>query len=113
MPEIVEQDPNGLNAKEPGSKLDAGKSPVMRGALHYFPRAISMVASISEYGATKYSWKGWESVEDGINRYGDALARHLMYEEIDGMYDPQTGFLHAGHAAWNALARLELMLREH
>lgn len=109
---MTERDPNGLNAKEPGSKLDSGKSPVTRGALAYFPRALLEVAKVSDYGANKYSWKGWQHVKDGINRYGDALARHILYEEIHGEYDPDTSLLHAAHTAWNALARLELILRE-
>lgn len=108
----MEKDPNGLNSKEPGSKLDAGKPPVMQGMLQYFPRAINAVAEVSAVGAKKYSWKGWESVQDGINRYGDALARHLLASTIEGPYDKDTGLLHDTQVAWNALARLELILRE-
>lgn len=108
----VETDPNGLNAKEPGSKLDAGKIPLLRGAIQYFPRALLEVAGVSLKGANKYSWRGWEKVVDGINRYGDALARHLAAEEIEGPIDSETGELHAAQGAWNALARLELILRE-
>ena len=108
----VEKDPNGLNAKEPGSKLDAGKVEVLRGAISYFPRALLEVARVSQVGARKYSWKGWESVPNGIQRYGDALARHLVDDSINGEYDKDTGLLHAAQIAWNALARLELILRE-
>lgn len=107
-----EADPNGLNSKEPGSKLDAGKSPVMQGVLQYFPRALLEIGRVSKRGADKYSWKGWESVPDGIVRYGDALSRHIICESIEGPYDKDTGLLHAAQSAWNALARLELILRE-
>jgi hypothetical protein len=106
-----EQDPNGKNSKEPGSKLDAGKSPVFQGLLDYFPRACLAVADVSAAGARKYSWKGWESVPDGVQRYSDALGRHLVNERIDGPFDPD-GFLHAAQVAWNALAVLELKLKE-
>ena len=109
---VVEFDPNGKSAGDPGSKLDAGKSPIVRGALHYFPRALSKVAEVSEFGAKKYCWRGWEYVPEGIERYGDALGRHLVGEAIDGPIDPATGLLHAAQVAWNALARLELMMRE-
>lgn len=109
---IQEFDPNGKSAKEPGSKLDAGKAPVMRGVLQYFPRALKAISVVSLVGANKYSWKGWESVDDGIERYGDAMARHILDEEIDGDFDSDTGLLHAAQQAWNALAKLELMLRE-
>ena len=93
-------------------KYDGGKSPVFRGAIDYFPRAISAVAGISAFGASKYAWKGWEGVDDGYNRYSDALVRHLIYEGEGEVLDPDSGLLHAAHAAWNALARLELYLRE-
>jgi hypothetical protein len=101
-----------LNAKQPGSKLDKGKAPLLRGALQYFPRAITAVSMVSLVGANKYSWRGWEHVDDGVNRYGDALARHLLAEETEGPLDAETGCLHAAQVAWNALARLELILRE-
>ena len=110
-----EKDPNGIAAKSPGAKLDAGKSPVMQGALHYFPRAITAVANLSAKGAEKYSWKGWEKVDNGINRYGDALGRHMVKEQIEGLFDkdfPDNSVLHATGVAWNALARLELLLRD-
>ena len=94
-----------------GIKYDGGKSPVFRGALSYFPRAISAVADVSAFGAKKYAWKGWEQVEDGYDRYSDALARHLAYEGKGESYDPDSNLLHAAHAAWNALARLELLLK--
>lgn len=107
-----EVDPHGKSPKEPGSKLDAGKPPLSRGLLSYFPNACLAVADVSRLGAEKYAWKGWETVPDGINRYGDALARHIVYEEIDGLYDPALGCLHAAEAAWNALAKLELVIRD-
>jgi len=107
-----ERDPHGIPQRQPGAKLDAGKSPILRGAVQYFPRALGAVSDISQHGATKYTWKGWQSVPDGVDRYGDALMRHLAGEEIDGPVDPETGLSHAAQVAWNALARLELMLRD-
>lgn len=108
---MIEKDPNGRNPKEPGAKLDMGKSPVYRGLLDYFPRACKAVANVSAAGAAKYAWKGWETVPDGINRYRDALGRHIVDESIDGPYDAD-GFRHLAQQAWNALAALELTLRE-
>lgn len=110
--DMTEKDPNGLNAKEPGSKLDAGKVEVVRGAISYFPRALLAVARVSQFGSRKYSWKGWEQVRNGIQRYWDALGRHMVEESISGEYDKDSGELHAVHEAWNALARAELILRE-
>ena len=108
-----EKDPNGYELKTPGAKADAGKICVTQGCLHYFPRAIRAVAELSTIGAKKYSWKGWSSVPDGINRYGDALGRHEL--QIEGDFtrkDQDTGVLEATAVAWNALARLELILRQ-
>lgn len=93
-------------------KYDAGKPAIFRGLIDYFPRAIEQVAQISTFGASKYAWKGWEGVEDGVNRYSDAMVRHLVKESSEGPTDMDSGLLHAAHVAWGALARLELMLRE-
>jgi len=111
----VESDPNGKQQQEPGAKLDAGKPAVTRGCLHYFPRALKSVAELSTKGAAKYSWRGWEAVPDGIARYADALGRHELSIGIAGDWtcrDPDSGVLEATAVAWNALARLELILRE-
>ncbi len=108
----TEVDPNGFAPHTPGAKMDAGKAPITQGVLQYFPRALVAVSNVSLFGANKYAWKGWEKVPDGINRYSDALGRHLLAEVIDGPIDDETQLLHASQVAWNALARLELMLRE-
>lgn len=102
----VEQDPDGRQPDEPGAKLDAGK-PRM-GLLSDFRHALVVVGQVATFGAEKYSPGGWLSVPDGERRYQDALWRHLL---ADGETDEQSGLLHAAHAAWNALAVLELELR--
>src|SRR5437879_2379407 len=110
-----EKDPHGLDSHTKGAKLDAGKPAVFRGLFDYFPRACLAIAEVSTIGARKYAWKGWEVVPDGIARYSDALSRHLLAESIEGPLDngPKgIGTLHAAQVAWNAMARLELMLRE-
>ena len=93
-------------------KHDSGKSPVFRGVFKYFPRALKAVADVSAMGAKKYSWGGWKesaTVAD-MHRFEDALGRHLLNEQVEGWYDPESNLLHAAHAAWNALAKLELLL---
>jgi hypothetical protein len=106
-----EKDPNGIPQNQAGAKMDAGKSPVYQGALDYFPLAIQAVSDVSFVGAKKYSWKGWEKVPDGVNRYMNALARHILAESIDGPIDADTKLLHKAQIAWNSLAALELYLR--
>lgn len=107
-----ESDPNRKTPNSPGAKLDAGKSPVRRGLLEYFPRACMAVADVSAFGAKKYTWNGWASVPGGLERYGDAEVRHICKAAIEGDTDKDSGLLHAAHEAWGALARLEFLLRE-
>ena len=107
-----ERDPYGIDPKSSGAKLDAGKPCLWRGAVDYFPGALRAVATVSTFGASKYSWKGWSNVPEGFERYSDALVRHLISESEEGPWDNDSGILHAAHAAWNSLARLEFLLRE-
>lgn len=93
-------------------KLDGGKPCAYRGAISYFPRAVEAVAAVSTFGASKYAWEGWRGVDDGLNRYSDAMVRHLLREGEKEVVDPDSRLLHAAHTAWNALARLELILQE-
>lgn len=103
-------DPNGLMPHEPGAKLDAGKPRVglMMGG---FSRALAAVAGVTTYGANKYSPGGWQHVPNGVDRYTDAMLRHLLSDLSGESTDPESGLAHAAQVAWNSLARLELMLR--
>ena len=105
-----EADPLGRDPHSPGAKLDAGKLQIVTHFLHYFPRACAAVTEVSDYGAKKYTSRGWVEVPNGFQRYTDALGRHLIAEGYES-HDADTGLSHAAHLAWNALARLELMLQ--
>lgn len=107
---MTEKDPNGLMPGQPGAKLDSGK-PMIGLVMAPFGLALKEIAAVGTYGCKKYSRNGWETVPDGVNRYTDAMYRHLLAEHLQ-KYDQDTGIMHAAHAAWNAIARLELMLRE-
>jgi hypothetical protein len=106
-----ERDPNGIDAHSPGAKLDAGKN---RCALVIggFSAALWEVSRVGTFGAAKYTPNGWKEVENGVERYADAMQRHLLLEAQGEDIDRDSNLLHAAHAAWNALARLELILRE-
>jgi hypothetical protein len=95
-------------------KMDAGKPGVYNGCINRFPRALMGVARVSTFGKNKYgTWDGWEAVEDGFKRYMDAGARHQLYAAMGEEIDPDSGtLLHLEQVAWNALATLELYLRE-
>lgn len=101
-----EADPHGLSPTEPGAKLDLGKLDLLR-AVQEFPHALHQVGLVGDHGAAKYSEGGWRHVPDGIRRSTAALLRHVATRE---QVDPSSELAHASHCAWNALARLELLL---
>lgn len=106
----AEADPFGKSAHAPGAKLDAGKiraALVLRG----FARALISVCEVGTYGAVKYTDNGWMEVPNGQDRYDDAGMRHWLFEAAGEVVDKDTLLRHASHEAWNALARLDLMLR--
>lgn len=106
---MIESDPTGRAPSQPGAKLDAGK--VRLGlVLLGFSEALGAVGRVGTFGAAKYTDNGWSSVPLGFERYTDALLRHLLAERRESA-DSDSGLDHAAHAAWNALARLELLLR--
>lgn len=108
----LEKDPIGLLPHAPGAKLDAGK--VRMGLIYEgFAAALEQVAMVGTYGANKYSDNGWKSVSNGKSRYTDAMFRHLTAEFKGEVFDKDTQLLHAAHTAWNALGRLDFILREY
>jgi hypothetical protein len=107
----AERDPNGLEAHQLGAKLDEGKNRLGLVLLD-FANALEEVGHVGTLGAQKYTDHGWQYVPYGQERYTDAMLRHLLAEGRGEVHDPQTKLLHAAHAAWNALARLDLMIRE-
>ncbi|MGL5061726.1 MAG: dATP/dGTP diphosphohydrolase domain-containing protein [Microcoleus sp.] len=105
-PKMEDKDPNNLDQHQSGAKLDAGK--IRAGlTLKGFSNALKAVGEVGTYGAEKYIPNGWVSVPNGIERYEDALFRHLLSEGID----EESGLEHLAHAVWNALAVLELTIR--
>jgi hypothetical protein len=103
-----ERDPLGLNSSEPGAKLDLGKADMVR-AIQEFPDALHLVGLVGDHGAAKYTEGGWRHVPNGYHRYTAAMIRHVR-DEREGPLDPTSGLSHAAHAAWNALARLQLAI---
>ncbi len=105
-----EVDPNGIDVHMPGAKLDLGK---VRVGLMFkgFPRALLKVAEIVTYGADKYSPLGFLEVPNALERYDDAKGRHLLQGYIEEN-DPESNLTHMAHEAWNALAKLEIYLRQ-
>lgn len=89
-----------------GLKFDAGKPDLT--FLREFSGALGEVCRVSEYGVRKYKKRGsWPTVPDGSRRYAAAMLRHELAGDA---VDPESGLHHAAHVAWNALAKLQLML---
>lgn len=108
---MSEKDPYGKDAHEGGAKLDAGKNRLSL-VLGGFSLALQEVGKVGTYGANKYSPNGWKTVPNGLERYADAMLRHIFKGMSGEKLDPDTNLTHAAHAAWNALAVLELLTRE-
>lgn len=107
-----QKDPNGIDTHTGGAKLDAGKPRICIFFDEYFPHAVEAVTEISTFGAIKYSPGGWKSVPDGYDRYTEAMRRHYSAVCKGEMFDDETKLPHDYQIAWNALARLEIALRE-
>lgn len=108
---FLESDPSGKNQHEAGAKLDDGKV-LADLVLGDFARALWAVAEVGTFGAKKYTKSGWLSVPDGLARYEDAQMRHRLKRQMGELVDDDSDLLHRAHEAWNALATLELHLRE-
>lgn len=107
----VEKDPHGKGLHEHGAKADAGKAEYDY-VLGYFAKALGAVNEVAVFGAKKYTPGGWVTVPNGIKRYGNAAIRHHNERLAGRDRDEDTELLHAAHEAWNALAVLELLLKE-
>ncbi|AUR94893.1 hypothetical protein NVP1199A_27 [Vibrio phage 1.199.A._10N.286.55.C10] len=107
----TEQDPNGIDQHDSGAKLDAGK-PMAGRLLGMFGGALMAVSEVGTFGAKKYTEGGWQHVEDGFKRYDDAGMRHFLKRGMGEEFDADSELPHLAHEAWNALAKLELYLRD-
>lgn len=108
---LTETTPDGLGQHEAGAKVDAGKERAHL-VLGSFSRALMAVSEVGTFGANKYTDNGWLQVSNAHERYCDAMLRHYLKDQHGEETDPDSGLLHAAHLAWNALATLELILRE-
>ncbi|CAM0009462.1 endolysin [Vibrio phage K373] len=107
----TECDPNGIKQHDSGAKLDAEK-PMAGRLLGMFGNALMSVAEVGTFGAKKYTEGGWQHVEDGFKRYDDAGMRHFLKRGMGEEFDEDSELPHLAHEAWNALAKLELYLRD-
>lgn len=93
-----------------GAKDDKGKNRMGLVISGFIPALIE-VCKIGTFGANKYTVNGWQEVEGGYDRYEDALWRHWSSFKMGEANDPESGFPHLAHFAWNALAILTFYLK--
>ena len=101
--------------EEKGVKLSNSK-PKLSLLKIQFPRALEAVARASEYGHQKYidtdhDYKNFLRVDNAEWEYRNALERHESYRETQGYFDSESNLPHIYHKAWNALAELEMHLK--
>jgi hypothetical protein len=91
-----------------GIKYDTGK-PRLYEMIEDFKEPLEEVTKVWTFGADKYGKHNWAYVDNAIDRYSNALLRHLL--EGDSK-DKESQILHASHVAWNALARLYFIIQK-
>lgn len=68
-------------------------------------KELVQVAKVFTEGAKKYGDNNWQLVENGRQRYLDALMRHVAaYAKGEKINEEDFGLEHMAHVAWNALA---------
>ena len=92
-----------------GVKYDTAK-PRIGAMMADFAGALTAVAAVWTFGSAKYEDGGWRTVEGKLDRYTDAMQRHLLSELAGEADDPGSALPHAAHVAWNALCRLQIIL---
>lgn len=86
-----------LNSSKIGFKADDGK---LRISL-VPPSLVLGVSEVLTFGAKKYTPGGWLFVENGKERYTDALLRHLYLHLSGEKTDKESNLSHLKHCATN------------
>ena len=82
-----------------GLKYDAGKPRMW--LLPFI--SLYEIAKVLTFGAEKYAPNSWQTVENGEERYTNALLRHLTKIQEGEVRDEESGLLHWSHVGCNAL----------
>lgn len=78
------------------------------------PRAIEALARVMTWALEEkgYNESDWLDVPDAIRKYHGGMHRHDNKEMRGQEFDDESNLEHAIHTAWNAMARVELILRK-
>ena len=82
-----------------GTKLDNGK-PLLGDMIYSFREVLVELCKVFQFGVNKYGFDNWKSVENGEQRFKNALMRHFL---SDKEFDEETGLSQNSHIAYNAL----------
>lgn len=77
-----------------GRKFDGGK--LRYGLIP--PLAQAEMVKVLTFGAEKYEPDNWKNVPDSLNRYFDAMERHIWAYKMGEKIDPESGIHHLAHA---------------
>lgn len=94
--------------KPAGLKYDSGK-------LRYSlvpPIAMRALAEVLTFGALKYAPNNWQLLDNGKERYLDALYRHLEAYRSGELVDPESNLSHLSHAITNIAFLLHFESKE-
>lgn len=98
-----------------GEKYDDGKLPYYTVLFKQFPNALKEVIKCSQAGHNKYKndidYQNFSRIDNYETRYKDAMLRHMCEEGIVEDMLEYGEMTHEGAVVWNALADLELKLR--
>jgi len=104
----MERDPSGKPPREgEGAKNDDGK--ISMRLIQQFDLALAGVCDVGTFGNTKYAFGSWRYVENGFDRYSDAMFGHFLKENQEHKCI-HTRLLHMAQGAWCALARLQFYI---
>jgi hypothetical protein len=114
MAAIPEQSPVSkptADASKEGRKIGKVRMDLV---MQDMPRAIEGLARVMTWALEEKGYKesDWLTVPDGIGKYHGGLHRHDNKEMRGQTFDDESNLHHAYHTAWNAMARLELILRD-
>ena len=99
--------------KESNGKKTNKNKPEISLLFKQFPKALEAIVMCSQYGHEKYKetdkdYLNYTRVDGGSKTYADAGLRHRLQQGKD----LESGLPHQFHVAWNALAELELWIKE-
>lgn len=96
-------------AKDVGTKYDTGK-PRLAEMIQDFAPVMLLLCEVWEFGANKYNKSNWKLVDNGEDRYLNALYRHSL-ATVENEYDDESKLLHCAHMIFNCMAYAYFVLR--